>query len=278
MKATASYTPQFCEVWHKADRLDATEYYNQPPPQPHTTRQDREVLSKTTTRQDRKILSETTTSTVSNEATTTPQPLLLAQSSEGNQGTQNTTGTLPLPRAKQKEKRDCQCCSSDKAAKLYATHGYEWDAQAIWYNQALDPTSHSLDPEQHDVRRLVDCIAQSRGAGGDAERGHRGKAETSQLWNALVTKTFHAGDPITRSPEAKAALDSELKRLRDIGTWDESTVLEGSESKKLHPDGHFARIFAVYGIKHYEMDPKFHKWKARVVFGGDSTGRICNLY
>ena len=86
----------------------------------------------------------------------------------------------------------------------------------------------------------------------------------------MVTKTFHPGDPQIRSPEAKAALDSELSRLRKIHTWDESVVLERGEAKRRYPNAHFACIFAIFGIKHYELDQKFHKWKARVVFGGDN--------
>ena len=86
----------------------------------------------------------------------------------------------------------------------------------------------------------------------------------------MVTKTIPFGDPILNSPEAKASLDKELSRLRAINTWDEGAVLERSEAKRLYPNAHFARVFATTGIKHYEMDKSHHKWKTRVVFGGDN--------
>ena len=129
-------------------------------------------------------------------------------------------GSLPLPKIKEKEKRDCQCVASAKADKMYGTHQPWWDELATWYNQALDPSfTAPLDPDQQHLKDLVGSL-EPRGASESAAAAkaeHRFKSETNQLWNAMVTKTFNAGDPITRSPLAKAALDKEFfSKGRDI--------------------------------------------------------------
>ena len=94
--------------------------------------------------------------------------------------------------------------------------------------------------------------------------------DSAGMWNAMITKTLSYSDPMTRSPEAKAALDSELNDLRSNGVWDEDNVIEFEEAKRLHADAHFARVFPIYGIKHFEeVDSAKHKWKARVVLSGD---------
>ena len=139
------------------------------------------------------------------------------------------------------------------------------------------PLSH----DQQSVKDLVNCCDQFKDAGGNSVanvQAHREKSDTNNLWCAMVTKTLPYGDPQQYSPEAKRALAIELDRLRSISTWDESAVIERSEAKRLYPDAHFARIFAIYGIKHHEMEESFHKWKARVVLGGDNIKDVDNDY
>ena len=72
-------------------------------------------------------------------------------------------------------------------------------------------------------------------------------------------------------PKAKIALNKELCDLRERKVWDEDNPIEASDAMMSFPNAHFARIFAILGVKNSEMsDPDQHTFKARVVLGGDN--------
>ena len=105
------------------------------------------------------------------------------------------------------------------------------------------------------------------------QQQHRQKlADGPRLWNSLVTETLGRRDPRAHSNEALAAVAKELKNLRAQVVWDEYEVYEEAVAKQKYPNGHFARIFAIVGIKNAEADdPEEWEWKGRVVFGGDNV-------
>ena len=101
--------------------------------------------------------------------------------------------------------------------------------------------------------------------------GHRPKVMSEPLWCSMVTKTLSPKDPLRHDPRAKAAIQKELSDLRGVPTWDEVNVMEGAQAAKDYPDAHFARMFAILGIKHYEeSDESLHAWRARCVLSGDA--------
>ena len=86
----------------------------------------------------------------------------------------------------------------------------------------------------------------------------------------MVTKTLSMKDPLIHTEPAKEALRSELEDLRAQDVWDEDAPMEYSDAIVQHPDAHFARVFPIFGIKHFEeLDATKHKWKARIVLSGD---------
>ena len=107
----------------------------------------------------------------------------------------------------------------------------------------------------------------------EKEESHRPRAEAplvSQLWCSMITKTISMKDPLTKTENAKKALDAELQDLRAQDTWDEENPMEAPEAKEKLPEAHFAKVFPFYGIKHYEeVDPAKHTWKCRVVAEGN---------
>ena len=92
----------------------------------------------------------------------------------------------------------------------------------------------------------------------------------------MVTQTLPRRDPRSRLPAAIQAVVEELKALREEHTWDEFDYMELDDAKKLFPDGHFSRIFAIAGIKDFEGDEDDLVFKGRIVFGGDNIkdGRV----
>ena len=72
------------------------------------------------------------------------------------------------------------------------------------------------------------------------------------LWCSMVTKTLSPKDPMCHDPRARAAIQKELADLRSVPTWDEMNVMEGAQAAADYPDAHFARMFAILGIKHWE--------------------------
>lgn len=113
-------------------------------------------------------------------------------------------------------------------------------------------------------------------AGKDAETNirdgdHRPKQGTDPLWCTMITKTLGPKDPQRHHPKAKAAIKEELDDLRSVPTWDEENVLEGADAAKQFPEAHFARLFAIVGIKNFEQsDVALHRWKGRIVLSGDA--------
>ena len=85
---------------------------------------------------------------------------------------------------------------------------------------------------------------------------HRPKLGSMKLpfHPGLITQSLGRNDPRRRTPEARAAVDEEVKALREEKTLNEDDVYELSKARELFPDGHFSRIFAVVGIKNYEFD------------------------
>jgi hypothetical protein len=85
----------------------------------------------------------------------------------------------------------------------------------------------------------------------------------------MVTKTIHPKDPQAKSPPALKAIDQEKADLESLGTWDYQHPYEAENAAKLYPNCHFARLFAIVGIKNYEQAVEHHKWKGRIVVSGD---------
>ena len=69
-----------------------------------------------------------------------------------------------------------------------------------------------------------------------------------------MTKTLSPKDPLSRSPKALRALQSELDDLRSAPTWDEKHRMEFDELKSSNPKAHVARLFPIIGVKNFE-DP-----------------------
>ena len=69
--------------------------------------------------------------------------------------------------------------------------------------------------------------------------------------------------------EALDAIDDELMGLRQRTVWDENDVYEIEEAREKVPDGHFANLFAIVGVKNWEdEDVANRRFKGRVVLGG----------
>ena len=79
------------------------------------------------------------------------------------------------------------------------------------------------------------------------------------------------------NPEAQAAMDKELERLRAINTWDESKVREMSkvraEARSAGKEVHFGQVAGICVEKNYELPKtdKNRKFKGRIVFLGDQV-------
>jgi hypothetical protein len=96
-----------------------------------------------------------------------------------------------------------------------------------------------------------------------------------QVFPAMVTKTFHPSDPLSRCPQALEAIDAERQSLVSRGVWDQNNPREFDEIVKEFPDAHFGEVFAIVGVKNYESaNVAEHKWKGRIVFGGHNIRDI----
>ncbi|MCH2111812.1 MAG: hypothetical protein MK213_03055, partial [Planctomycetes bacterium] len=168
------------------------------------------------------------------------------------------------------------CKTVAKAESLYKEHQEKWDAQVKWFKEACDPENlDNCSDDQRHVRILLEDLWSS-GKAQELCDGKPSQKHVGPLWSAMVTRTLHPADPLCRSEPAHVALDAELSRLRAITTWDEENALEKERAKQLYPNAHFAKIFAIYGIKHSELEEKDQKWKARVVFGGNNIRTATN--
>ena len=135
----------------------------------------------------------------------------------------------------------------------------------------LDPGEPSLNhqPPQNDPEKYDHALAAEVEQMFASPPGHRPKNCPPGLWCSLVTKTIHPKDPLVRCPQAIKAIDVERMDLEKMGTWDSAHPFEAENAARLYPDAHFARIFAIVGIKHYEQSKEHHKWKGRIVLSGD---------
>jgi hypothetical protein len=106
----------------------------------------------------------------------------------------------------------------------------------------------------------------------DAPGGHHERESDPGLWCALITKTIRPWEPEFHSEQAQEAVGLELSALKEGTVWMEENVMEKEDAKKQFPDAHFGDIFALVGVKNYESDdPKDHRWKGRIVFGGHNV-------
>ena len=134
--------------------------------------------------------------------------------------------------------------------------------QAVGYRArvalaAMTPVDWEHDDAIHDLEQIPEPT------------GHREKCGRPGLWCAMVTRTLHPSDPMSRHPGALAAIQDELKDLRSHPAWDEAHPIEAAELARTDPDAHVARVFPIVGIKHWE-DPASHVWKGRIVLAGNN--------
>ena len=167
--------------------------------------------------------------------------------------------------------------------------GGETKRTELYTDEMVKLIHKSVDEEARDRRANISMAVMDKVAvddhleahlseygGPDAESylpadGHRPKIMDAPLWCCMVTKTLSPKDPLRHDPRAKVAIDKELGDLRSVPTWDEQNVMEGSKAAADFPDAHFARLFAILGIKHYEeADESLHSWRARCVLSGDA--------
>ena len=178
-------------------------------------------------------------------------------------------------------RRACLCQASKQAEEMYEKNSEVWKRQADFVKAAIAlPLDGSVlhDDDLARARVLMDELKYSRDTQDIGMSGKHRPRDSLPLWCAMVTKTLHPADPLIRCAEALKALDAELTRLRNISTWCEEKPLELSDAKLKFPNAHFAHIFAIYGIKNSEFDVSMHKWKARVVFGGDKIKDASDEY
>ena len=145
-----------------------------------------------------------------------------------------------------------------------------WRELDAWVAAAIaTESSGELDAQQQQLKHVLQQV-RSQYYYANGSQQHRSKEMQSMpLWNALVTKTLHPSDPMCRSQEALDAVNAELRSLRKRPVWDEKHPMERSKAKRLYPEAHFARLFALIGIKNFEsQNPVDYRWKGRVVFGG----------
>ena len=105
-----------------------------------------------------------------------------------------------------------------------------------------------------------------------------GEVADQQL--ALVARLVSQAE-VDRTPDAKAAMDKEWKKLADKACWLEKKVKEYRDVAKQHQEdgtkAHFGRIFEICSQKGSELpdgDPN-KKWKGRSVFQGN---RVADEY
>ena len=101
-----------------------------------------------------------------------------------------------------------------------------------------------------------------------------GEVTMGQL--ALVARVVGKAE-INQTPEAKAAMDKEWKKLADKSCWLEKQVREykdvAKEAQQKNLKTHFGRIFEICALKGSEL-PEGHperKWKGRSVFQGNQV-------
>ena len=114
---------------------------------------------------------------------------------------------------------------------------------------------HSLnDPEMHDHLLAIE-VEQTFAS----PPGHRSKNCPPGLWCILVAKTIHPKDPLSRCLQAIKAIDAQPMDLEKMGTWGSAHPFEAKNAARFYPDAHFARVFAIVGVKQYEQRKEHHK-------------------
>ena len=159
----------------------------------------------------------------------------------------------------------------EEAPDLRATSALTAKSTETTATGELGPGESSLkhplpqdNPEKHDHPLAVEVEQMLASPPGD-----RPKNCPPGLWRSLVTKTIHPKDPLVRCPRAIKAIDVERTDLEKMGTWDSAHPFEAENAARIYPDAHFARVFAIVGIKHYGRSKEHHKWKGRIVLSGD---------
>ena len=137
--------------------------------------------------------------------------------------------------------------------------------------QALDPEELSLEGDI--CENIQFWLRGTSRSDLDAKAPeHNPRQGPEALWNALITKTLHPSDPLSRCKEALDAVDAEVEALRSREVWDEPNVMEFAESVEKYPDADYADLFSIVGIKNFESQNKSdHRWKGRVVLGGHAV-------
>ena len=78
---------------------------------------------------------------------------------------------------------------------------------------------------------------------------------------------------VAKIPDAKAAVDEEWNKLETISAWQLNKVKSKKEviqeAEKDTEKVHFATLVDICHIKNAELEPKFQKYRGRVVLGGD---------
>ena len=86
---------------------------------------------------------------------------------------------------------------------------------------------------------------------------------------AMVTKLLDRKE--MRRPEAIAAIQAEGKALVEVGTWDESTVMERMQLFKSTEKYNWGDLLTLCSIKFFEKGPEWWKYKGRICFRGDNV-------
>ena len=99
-----------------------------------------------------------------------------------------------------------------------------------------------------------------------------GKGQNSVFHSNLVRK-FIPMPQAMKIPDAKAAVDTEWKKVETIPAWD---VKKSQEQKKGHEEApknnnkvHFGSLMDLCHLKNSELEPQFQKYTGRVVLRGD---------
>lgn len=84
------------------------------------------------------------------------------------------------------------------------------------------------------------------------------------IWCGLVRRLVDQNSQEAQCPEAKAAVEKDLKGLREKAVWNEGKVREFEDVQRDSSikDALFGRIVGILGVTHAEMAAKDQKWKA----------------
>jgi hypothetical protein len=162
-----------------------------------------------------------------------------------------------------------------------------WDRQAtnycdFWSERAAAAAARGLSPEDKssDDVPAMPCMGDSggplppMGLASDLEPHRPNIAPRHVPFNALVARPVNKVD-IARTSAAKAAMDSEWKRLIDKRVWDVDSVREwrdvAAEASRKKTEVQFGFLFGIRVEKNAELpaDHPSRKFKGPVVFQGN---------